>query len=242
MIGKGNRCGHEPANPRWFKPPEKHADRPGVLRKLIERIREYYSAPVKTLPALNAVNESERQQRSERREACVDLLACLLHYTDLVTLRVGIPQSNGSFQGLTMEFLAETSGLGLRRAERAIHDLAAAGIVSIHPLVQKLEDCAYKGFAAIRAISRALFDAFGLGAWLRHEREKATARRRKKERKANSRELANVKMAMNGKPGLESRAEPQTSAAIETRTKGPTAVGAILAGIKASLKGQGPPS
>lgn len=240
MLGEGNRCGHDPANPRWFKPPEKHADRPGVLRKLIERIREYYSAPAKTLPALNAVNESDRQQRSERREACVDLLACLLHYTDLVTLRVGIPQADGTFQGLTMEFLAGASGLGLRRAERAIHDLAAAGIVSIHPIAQRLEDCAYKGFAAIRAVSRALFDAFGLGKWLRHEREKAVKRREKKRRKADPRGLANVQMAMNGKRGAGSQAEQQTGA--ETRPNGPTAVGAILAGIKASLKGHGPPS
>lgn len=236
----GNRCGHNPAKPRWFEPPEKHADRPGVLRRLIERIRDYYDSPQKILPALNAVNKSDRQQRSERREACVDLLGCLLHYTDLVTLRVGIPQADGTFQGLTMEFLALTSGLGLRRAERAIHDLAAAGIVSIHPIAQRLEDCTYKGFAAIRVISRSLFDAFGLGAWLRHEREKAAKRREKKQRKANLRNLANVKMAMNGKHGPERQAEPRAAAG--TRTKGPTAVGAILAGIRASLKGTGPPS
>ncbi|CAI8982806.1 replication protein RepA [Methylocaldum szegediense] len=239
MIGVGNRCGHNPAKPRWFDPPQKHADRPHVLRKLIERIRDYYSSPQKTLPGLNAVNESDRQQRSERREACICLLGCLLHYTDLVTLRVGIPQSDGSFQGLTMEFLAKTSGLGLRRAERAIHDLAAAGIVSIHPIAKRLDDCAYKGFAAIRAVSRSLFDAFGLGKWLRHEREKAVKRREKKARKANP----HIEMTMAGKRGPERKAGPQDgAAAIETRTGGPTAVGAILASIKASLKSTGPPS
>lgn len=241
-MRKGNRCGHDPAKPRWFEPPESHAARPGVLRKLIERIRGYYDAPQVTLPALNAVNESDRQQRSERREACVDLLGCLLHYTDLVTLRVGIPQADGSFQGLTMQFLAETSGLGLRRAERAIHDLAAAGILSIHPIAQSLGDCVYKGFAAIRAVSRSLFDAFGLGSWLRHERDRAVARRRKKERKADPRRLANVKMAMNGKHGPQRQAESQPAGANDTRTNGPASVSAILAGIKASLKGTGPPS
>lgn len=241
MTREGNRCGHDPANPRWFEPPEKHKERPGVLRKLIERIRGYYADPQKTLPALNAVNESDRQQRSERREAEVSLLGCLLHYTDLVTLRVGIPQPDGSFRGLTMEFLAEISGLGLRRAERAIHDLAAAGIITIHPIAQRLGDCIYKGYAAIRAISRSLFDAFGLGPWLRHERERAAARRRKKERKADTRGQANVKMAMNGRRARERQTEPPINAATETRTNGPTAVSEILAGIKASLKGRGPP-
>lgn len=235
VFGEGNRCGHNPASPRWFAPPEKHADRPGVLRRLIERIRDYYPSPSATLPALNAVNESDRQQRSERREACLGLLGCLLHYTDLVTLRVGVPQPDGSFQGLTMEFLAETSGLGHRRAERAIHDLAAAGIVSVHPIAKRIDDCTYKGFAAIRAVSRSLFDAFGLGAWLRHEREKAAKRREKKERKANPRGLAHVKMAIDGKRG----AKPQINAV--PRTSGPKAMSEILAGIKASLKGTGPP-
>jgi len=213
-----------------------------VLRKLIERIRDYYNSPQKTLPVLNAVNASDRQQRSERREACVGLLACLLHYTDLVTLRVGIPQGDGAFQGLTMEFLAETSGLGLRRAERAIHDLVAAGIVSIHPVAQRLEDCAYKGFAAIRAISRSLFDAFGLGAWLRHEREKAAKRREKKQRNADLRSRANVKMAMNGKRRPRHWAAPRAGAVAKTRTNSLTSVATILADIKASLKGIGPPS
>ena len=237
MIGAGNRCGHDPENPRWFSPPARHAKRPGVLRKLIERIRGYYAAPAKILPALNAVNASDRQQRSERREACLDLLGSLLHYTDLVTLRVGIPQPDGSVKGLTMEYLAEISGLGLRRAERAIHDLAAAGIVSIHPLAQRLEDCAYKGFAAIRALSRALFDAFGLGQWLRHERDKASARRRKQAKKADSRALANVTMALHGKPAPARQSEPQGAA----RSPGPKAIGEFFANAKAIL-GQGPPS
>jgi hypothetical protein len=242
MTGAGNRCDHDPDNPRWFMPPDKHQERPRILVKLTEEVKRYYHAPAETIPSLNFVNCSDRQQRSERREACVDLLACLLHYTDLVTLRVGVPQADGSFQGLTMEFLAETSGLGLRRAERAIHDLAAAGIVLIHPIAQRLENCTYKGLAAIRAISRSLFDAFGLGQWLRHEREKAAARRRKKERRADPRGLANIKMAMAGKRCRERQTESKSKTQSETQSNGPTAVGAILASIKASLKGRGPPS
>lgn len=242
MTCEGNRCGHDPANPRWFEPPEKHKERPKILRKLIERLRDYFADPAEVLPSLNAVNGSTRQQRSERREACLDLLGCLLHYTDLVTLRVGIPQADGSFQGLTMEFLAETSGLGVRRAERAMHDLAAAGVVSIHPFVQRLEEGVYKGYAAIRAISRSLFDAFGLGSWLRHEREKAVARRRKKERKADPRGLAHLKMAMRGKRGPARPAEPPTSTATAPKSNSPTHIREFLAGLKANLEGRGPPS
>jgi len=116
----GNRCGHAPDKPRWFVPPDNHANRPGILRRIIQGIREYYENPGATLPGLNSANESERQQRSERREACVAILGTILHYTDLVTLRVGIPQADGSMAGLTMPFLAEK--LRTQRATRRTCD------------------------------------------------------------------------------------------------------------------------
>ncbi|MEI7994033.1 MAG: replication protein RepA [Methylococcaceae bacterium] len=197
----GNGCGHDPENPRFFKPPEKHSARPGVLRQLALKIREYYADPRKTIPSLDLANGSDRQQRSERREACLALLGCIIHYTDLVTLRVGIPQPNGSMAGLTMPFLAELSGLSERRAERAIHDLKAAGIVTVHAVCAKLEDATYKGFAAIRTVTAKLFSVFGLGRWLKHEREKASERRRKRQRKQELQDIAKVQLSLNAAAG-----------------------------------------
>jgi hypothetical protein len=201
--GTGNKCGHRPDSPRYFVPPEKHAQRPQILKRVIEAIRKYYAKP-DTLPALNAVNESDRQQRSERREACVAILGCILHYTDLVTLRVGIPQADGSMAGLTMPYLAELSGLGERRAERAVADLKAAGIITVHAICEKLDDLSYKGIAAIRTVTKHLFAALGLGKWLKHERQKAADRRAKKEAKRNAKAAANVQMAMNAQRGRKS--------------------------------------
>ncbi len=188
----GNGCGHDPENPRFFKPPEKHSARPGVLRQLALKIREYYADPRKTIPSLDLANGSDRQQRSERREACLALLGCIIHYTDLVTLRVGIPQADGSMAGLTMPFLAEHSGLSERRAERAIRDLKAAGIVTVHEICAKLEDATYKGFAAIRTVTAKLFSIFGLGRWLLHERRRAKERRDRKDEKARRKEMAKI--------------------------------------------------
>jgi hypothetical protein len=209
--GTGNKCGHRPDSPRYFVPPEKHAQRPQILKRVIDAIRKYYAKP-DTLPALNAVNESDRQQRSERREACVAILGCILHYTDLVTLRVGIPQTDGSMAGLTMPYLAELSGLGERRAERAIADLKAAGIITVHPICQKIEEAVYKGIAAIRTVSKELFAALGLGAWLRREREKAADRRRKKDAKRQAKQAANVQMVMNAQRGRRKSGEKSGSA------------------------------
>lgn len=226
----GNKCGHDPKGPRYFVPPAKHLARPKLLKIITERIKRYFADP-RTLPTLNAANQSKRQQRSERREACIALLACIIHYTDIMTLRVGIPQADGSMQGLTMPFLAELSGLGERRAERAIRDLKAAGILSVHPICEKIGEATYKGIAAIRAISAKLFTVLGLGAWLQHERKRAAARHAEKAAKRAAKRAANVAMAMGAQFG------PKPPAPLsEQRKKGMTSISEFLSTIRQSLK------
>lgn len=223
----GNKCGHQTDEPRFFAPPEKHAKRPEILRRIQLAIQNYYRKPG-TLPLLNAANGSTRQQRSERREACIDLLGCILHYTDLITLRVAIPQANGSTAGLTMPYLANLSGLSERRAERAIHDLKAAGIITVHPICIKLTDTIYKGMAAIRAVSSHLFTALGFADWLAHERRKAKERKIQKEEKKRRKELAHIQMAINA-------AKPR-STGNENRTGTMSSVADHIAAMKAIFK------
>ncbi len=181
-TGTGNRCGHVPSAPRFFTPPDNHAPHPRILVRLQEAIETYFANP-DCLPSLNAANGSARSQRSERREACLSLLGALIHYLDLVTLRVGLPQDDGTLRGLSMPFLAERAGLGLRRAERACRDLIRAGLLKIHPRVEATAEGGHRGFPAIRRIPAALFKVFGLDAWLQRERDKAAQRQRRRQRR-----------------------------------------------------------
>jgi hypothetical protein len=179
-FGIGNRCGHRAGDPRWFVAPEKHGLRPRVLIKLGEKIRAYYNDPAETIPSLNLANGSARQQRSERREACLQLLGAIIHYLDLATLRVGFPGGDGSIQNVTWDFLAVASGLGERRAERAAADLVKSGIITVRRLSERQKDGSYRGLAAIRNVSQDLFAIFGMGRWFNHERRKAQVRRNKR--------------------------------------------------------------
>jgi hypothetical protein len=246
----GNRCGHDPAHPRFFSPPARHAARPKIIQRIITAIRGYYHSPSATLPGLNAANESERQQRSERREACCAILGAILHYTDLVTLRVGIPQADGSMAGLTMETLAKLSGLAhvddsgavvcIRRAERAVADLKAAGILTVHALCERLEDATYRGTAAIRTVSKHLFAALGLGGWLEHERRRAKERAEAKARKRQGKQLANVRLAVSALD-QQRQAKPAPEAPAERRNE-PTSAAEFFAAMKGKFGGTGPPS
>lgn len=175
----GNRCGHQPQQPRGFVPPAEHRPRPSLLTKLSARLGDYYQAPSHLLPSLNLANGSDRQQRSERRESCLIVLNVLIHYLDLASLRVGIPQAGDRISGLTVEFLATRAGLHKRRVERAMADLVKARLITIQPLAQRHTDGSYSGKGAIRAVTKTLFAVFGLEHWLKYERDRAAAKRRK---------------------------------------------------------------
>jgi hypothetical protein len=224
----GNNCGHDPNTPRWFAPPKPHT-RPKIILKAIAQIRRYYRDPATTIPSLNLANGSDRQQRSERREACLAVLGCLLHYLDLVTLRVGIPQNDLSFQGISMPFIAEKSGLTMRRTERATADLVRAGLITVHPLCEKIDDTVYKGYAAIRTISSKLFTLLGMSGRLRHERERAMARRNKRNRKQQQKQAAKISLIADMIVNQANIFDPPESAAISAIRK-----------LKSILKDSGP--
>jgi len=214
----GNKCGHKPNAPRWFNPPPRHT-RPKIITRIITEIRRYYRDPTVTIPSLNLANGSDRQQRSERREACLSVLGCLLHYLDLATLRVGIPQIDSSFQGISMPFIAEKSGLTLKRAERAVRDLVRAGLITVHPLCEKISDTIYKGYAAIRTISSKLFALFGMSGRLRYERERASARLKKRARKEEAKGKAKIDLLLvAGQDSKPSEDSPKSDRIAELRS------------------------
>ncbi|WP_325099217.1 Crp/Fnr family transcriptional regulator [Burkholderia contaminans] len=171
------------------------ANSPRLLRELKLRLGRYLETPQAWLPALNAANGSRRQQRSERRIACVQLVRALVKFCDVSTLRIAVPAQSG-WVDFTLPYLAEQAGLSVRRAERALRDLVTARLVKSRPQCEVAvgdEGPRYRGLAAIRYVTPALFEQFGLGKWLRHERTRAHLRAqrrrnaaRKSERKAHA--------------------------------------------------------
>lgn len=237
QIGSGNRCGHKPGQPRWFIPPKAHKPHPKLVEAVCRNARGYYDNPL-LFPTLNACNGSDRQQRSERREACATVLECILYYTELFSLRAGIPQADGSLQGLTMQYIATLTKLSLRRTERAVRDLVEAGLITIHPYCQKLSDTVYKGYAAIRTVSKQVFDILGLGKWLLHERRKAAERLQKKTRKADRKAAAQRRLAT---AKLEGAKPTQPPAPAAPRANQPRSFNAFIAEMKDILKDPKPP-
>lgn len=210
----GNRCGHVVTQPRIFATPDHHRPRPKLLIALGDAVMDYYDHPEKTLPSLNAANHSDRKQRSERREACLLLLRAIIHYTDLVSLEVGVPTADGSIGSLTLARLANVTQMGLRRAGRAMHDLKVAGLLTVKLRCRKNPEGEFRGDAAIKSLSSHVFAIFGLDRWLGHEQRRASERKDQRVRKRNGkasaqfRLVADALLKMAGPPSPEGSREP----------------------------------
>lgn len=194
----GNRCGHDPNAPVWLirnNPYEQETDTPvdeagnnrrsRLQYKAIAAIKGYYTN-VRLLPSLNIANGSMRQQRTERREACVRLLESMILHMDVTSLRIGYPDKN-AFNGFayrSVEFLADAAKLSYSRAKRALDDLRRAGILSSHQQYIKQgegESTKYTGIASTKRLSEAFFTVLGFEKWLSKERKKASDRRKQRD-------------------------------------------------------------
>ena len=192
---------------------------PAILSTLSDRLERYLNAPAEWIPSLNAANGSRRQQRSERRIACVQLLRAMLKFCDLASLRIGVPQSDGRWLNLTLPYLSLQAGLPLRRAERALQDLQAAGLSKLRRQCEKRETSdgvTFRGLAAIKYLPPSIFEAFGLGARLRTERSKAQLRA---QRYAASAARARRKQQPIARTLLDALSKPRARASTSARAE-----------------------
>lgn len=178
----GNFCGHNPRAPRLALAKPAHGRQPLVIRRAGERLADYYAKP-RTIPTL--AHQTTRRHRSESRESCVLLLLSLLKFTDLASLRVGIPTDAG-FAPLPLKTLADHAGVGLRRAERAMAKLKAAGLLTVSQVCEKQADGSLLALPAIKAVSKHLWGCFGLADMLAAERVKAAKRDKKAGRRGQN--------------------------------------------------------
>lgn len=180
----GNRCGHDPKQPRLTPthPIRKgKGGLPRILSLAAERAKAWYFHP-KKCPLLSHPN---RQTRSERREACQIVLETILSHLDLASMCLGVPTPASGFIDIDMRTIVRDTGIGQRRCERAIALFKEAGFMKVTQPRTQNEEGDYFGCRAIRVVTETLFEWLGLGPMLQRERAKASERIRHKARKLN---------------------------------------------------------
>lgn len=172
MRGTGNRCGHKPSAPRFFRPPEDDEPRPPIIYEIMERTEQIYSKPG-ILPTLcyhiAATPGKERQVRSEARERDLSLLLSEEYHMDVVTRRVGTLTREKKWTGISLKDLRERTQIrGVRRSEEASLCLVKAGIVSSREVAHTSPGGEIRGRPARRQISIAFLKAIGkFTEWLK---------------------------------------------------------------------------
>lgn len=155
----GNKCGHVKDFPRYWQCSVKHKSRYGTLEYAKACLLHYYHYPKKLLKRLLF---KKRHRRSERREAIVLVCQVILHYIDMESLKLGVLNTNGRWWLPTITWLAQQAGIGLKRAQRAIRDLARAGYIKITYRWTQRPDGSYENKAALREIRDSFFTHLGV--------------------------------------------------------------------------------
>ena len=191
----GNRCGHDPANPKLTLKKPASTNLPPSILAATDNADKYYYAPDDVFPSIaiarNAQIKSGRKHRSEGRECLILVIKILLKYTNLLTKRCEIPTENG-LMALDIEWLANEAGIGLRRMERALKWLKSAGLIEVKER-KAFRNGAYKSIAAVKCVSMALFKFLGVIEQYRIDVDHKLAQKKavdKKEKKLLSAEQA----------------------------------------------------
>jgi len=125
-FSQGNRCGHDPRRPRIEPDQSGQVGGPEGQSFTAELAARWFHQPQKS-PVFRGPG---RQTRSEGREACLAVLGVILKHLDSHNCRVGLSTDGDGFIGLGHKTIAQESGLEMRRCERAIALLKAAGLIA----------------------------------------------------------------------------------------------------------------
>ena len=209
----GNFCGHDPRQPHLTLPFALPTNLPAVLAHASARFAaRHYRRPRYWFPSLNLVNGSTRQQRSERREAIGLVMGVILAYTELSSLRFGIPTVNG-FIVPDLKWLASKAGINLTRTKRAIADLTHSGLLSAQQPRTMNDLGQYRGHPVVRGVNTALFAILGLAKQLERARKAAAKRIRHLARQVTARapvpaSVLKLKLFLDGAGSNQRPAQP----------------------------------
>ena len=181
----GNRCGHNPKQPRLVpkRPIRKgKGGLPRILSRAAERAKAWYFHPKK---CKLLQSHPHRKTRSERREACQIVIETILSHLDLASLCLGTPTLENGFIDIDMQTIVRDSGIGQRRCERAIALLKEAGFMNVKQPRAINDQGDYVGLRAIRVVTTLFFEFLNLGPMLQREMARASERLRRKAMKAN---------------------------------------------------------
>lgn len=165
-VAFGNKCGHDPNNPRFYEPPAAGRTLPDVLEIAKRNLVNFYYFSSERLQQLRLLRGtvSSRQYRSESREAISAVLGAILHHTDLKTFLVGRYDSKtGQVTPIKIETIANYAKIGLKRCKRVIQLLNQCGYLELRRRSSfDSNNHSYIGLSSVKRVTIPLFFHLGI--------------------------------------------------------------------------------
>lgn len=187
---KGNRCGHDPKNLRFFKEPPNQGRRFHVLEEGKRRVKNAFDNPF-DYPMFHGLlfhqyknGKKSRRIRSERKESSFLLvMPAIFNSVNLVTMELG--HFNGTeFINYDYGHLTNKTETTYSRMKEAMSLLKNAGLVEVKSVIKIRDDGAIRTERVVIKVSDKLFDLFGLSEELQRDRQRALLAHAKKEKEA----------------------------------------------------------
>ena len=155
-------CEHLSDAPHFYERPQHHKRTYDVLHIACERLKDYYFQPRDNwLPNLEFARDSNRQTRSERREAIAAVGQVMANFVDMASLKVAFFKQEGSYP-ISVALLAQLANLSRRRCERALADMKRAGYLQFDYRVKTLPDGSLQPMVAIKKLATLFFYHLGI--------------------------------------------------------------------------------
>jgi hypothetical protein len=190
---KGNRCGHDPKNMRFFKQPPNQARRFHVLEEAQRRVKSAYAKPF-DYPRFHGLlfhrdeaGEESRRRRSERVESSFLLvMPALFNGVNLVKMEVG--HFNGTeFIHYDYGYLVKVTKANYSRIKEAMLVLQEEGLVEVKLVVKTRADGSMRTARVVMTLTEKMFAVVGLSEPLQIDRQRALLAHAKKEKQAEQR-------------------------------------------------------
>ncbi len=213
LTHSGNRCGHDPANPRTYARDAAHKKTFDAIQLASDNAQEYAVSPEGLLDLIDFSRESDRQVRSERREAVSLVLGVLINHADMAHLRIVRYTNATNWRDMKITEIADLAGITLKRCERALKELRRAGYLSLeHRFTFKKSGI--RALVAVKRLNAVLFHHLGVG-WgkLNHCIQWAKKRLERHQKKHNKAEAKLAYLANQHNRNKKPTNKPQSSKA-----------------------------
>jgi hypothetical protein len=193
---KGNRCGHDPKNMRFFQQPPNQARRFHVIEEALRRVPSAYAKPF-DYPIFHGLlfhqgtrGTKGRQIRSEGAESSLCLiLPALLNGVNLVTMEVG--HFHGTeFVHYDYGYLVKATGESYSRIKGGMILLKEEGLVEVKSVVTTRADGTIRTVRVVITVTEKMFAVLGLVDELRLDRQRALLAHAKKEKQAEQKKAS----------------------------------------------------